>query len=199
MDSRQATELLRQSIKTVFDDTKKKLQDNVFRGHSRSISTDIEDLITIFIANVLPENYKFLLDASIHIDGKNNRPDLLIANENNKVIAMIELKSNMGYCRDATTVINEMIENHHKFFNAINLTCSFSDDEKQLVTYNQDVELFLISLTSNNCSTDNHQNNKIYATSRGVHYFNLFSGWYGGLVDKDVYGFLSTLDNIVIK
>jgi hypothetical protein len=191
-----AIDVLRNSISTVFNDTKRKLSPNIYRGHSRSISTDIEDLITIFISNVLPKNYKFLLDASIHVDGKNNRPDLLIANENNEVIAMIELKSNMGYCRDATSVINEITENHNKFFNATNLICKFSDDEQQLVTYNQDVELFLISLTSDNCSTDNHQNNKAFATSKGVNYFNLFSGWYGGLLDKDVYAFLSTLDNI---
>ncbi|MDY0214019.1 MAG: hypothetical protein RBS24_00610 [Bacilli bacterium] len=195
MNTDQAVNFLKQSIKTAFDDTKKKLQVNVFRGHSRSISTDIEDLITLFIAKVLPENYKFLLDASIHVNGKNNRPDLLIANQNNEVIAMIELKSNMGYCRDATNTINEIIENHNKFLNFNDLTCKFSDDDQQTVSYNQNVELFLVSLTSNNCSTENHQNNKIYAASKGVHYFNLFSGWYGELIDNDVIEFLNTLIN----
>lgn len=193
MDVQVAIESLKKNINQIYNGTKEKLKPNIYRGHSRTISTDIEDETTLFIANVLPDSYKFLIDASINIDGKNNRPDLLVVDDKNHVKFMIELKANMGYCRNATHVINEMIDNHHKFSKVSILTCKFSDEEVQTVIYDYNVQLFLLSFTDGNCSLENHINNKQYADQQGIYHYNLFSGWYGELRDKEIHEFVNKL------
>lgn len=138
----EAIELLIQDIHDIYNETKRKLKPNIYRGHSRSISTDIEDHISIFISSLLSSNFKLLIDPSIHTNNRGRRPDLLIANENDEVLAMVEMKANMGYCIDVRSVLNEMIDNHSTFINISSLTRKFSEDETQNVTYNNNVKLF---------------------------------------------------------
>jgi hypothetical protein len=183
-------ESLKLSIKNIYSQTKQNLRSNIYRGHSRSISSDIEDQITVFISNILPKNFKFLLDSSLNIDGKNNRPDLIVVDEDNNVKFLIELKANMGYCRNATKVIDDIRDNHEKFSKKGSLICKFSDGNQIIINYNEEVKLFLISFTDNNCSSKKHVLNKNYADQKGVHHFNLFSGWYGDLTDKEVDSFV---------
>lgn len=104
-------------IAAIHRSTKEPLNNNIYRGHSRSISTDIEDSVALLLSELLPESYSFMLDPSIYIDGKNNRPDLLVLNSEDEVIAMIEIKANMGWCRNASSVLNgifSMISNSKK-------------------------------------------------------------------------------------
>lgn len=152
----------------------------------RSISTDIEDSIAVFISNLLPETYCLILDPSIYVDGKNNRPDLLIVNDKQEVIAMIEIKANMGWCRDAQWVLKDMVENNNKFISAKTLLCEISNGENKEVSYGSNVPMFLISLTDGNCSESKHEANKNTADELGIKHYLLFSGWYGGLKDKDI-------------
>lgn len=188
---------LKESISEVFSVTKRQLKHNISRGHSRSISSDIEDNIALFISNILTEDYKIFLDPSIRVDSKNNRPDLLIIDENNHVVSMIEIKSNMGYCRVANGEIETIIANHNKFIEEGILFCKFSDAEEQVVNYNESVKLFLISLTSDNCSERNHINNKSYAEEQNVGYYNLFKGWYGELENNEVGSFVNKLHETI--
>ena len=94
-------------INTVYFKTSNKIRTNIYRGHLRSISSDIEDAIALYIANVLPTDYKIFLDSSVHVNKKNNRPDLLVVDASNNVKAMIEVKSNMGWCRNATDMARQ--------------------------------------------------------------------------------------------
>lgn len=124
---------------------------------------------------------------------KNNRPDLLVINEKNEVVAMIEIKSNMGWCRNAKDVIDNIVANDKKFQEVGMLRCEFSREDSQIVTYKDNVKLFLIALTESNCSSKKHQLNKVYAKTIKVSQFNLFSGWYDHLEDCEIEEFASEL------
>lgn len=45
-------EKLKSEIKYAYNETKKTLGDNIYRGHSRAISSDIEDGIALFISRL---------------------------------------------------------------------------------------------------------------------------------------------------
>ena len=175
-----------------YAETCKKIGVNIFRGHLRVLSTEIEDSIALFISNIMP-NHKVFLDPSIYIEEKNNRPDLLVVNENNEVVAMLEIKSNMGWCRNAKDVIDDIVTNNEKFKTAFTLRCEFSREQSQTVTYKDNVKLFLIALTDGNCSIRQHQLNKAYAKTTNVLQFNLFSGWYDCLKNCEIEEFSKEL------
>lgn len=191
MDVKKAIEELKEYVANAFESTKAKLGSNIYRGHLRSISTDIEDGIALFVSKILPD-CKLFLDASIHVGGKNNRPDLMVVDKNDKVVAIIEIKANMGWCRDAKKVLDGICENNTKFANAGTLCCKFSNDDKQSVTYGNDVKLFLISLTGENGSS-NLESNRNYAKSVNVFHFNLFWGWYYDLREFEIEDFANEL------
>ena len=196
-------EELKTYIKNKYEETRQVVEGNkgseIYRGHSRSLSTDIEDAIAIFISKLLP-TCKVFIDPSINVGGKNNRPDILIIDKNNKTIGMIEVKSNMGWCRNASDVIAK-IEQNNKDFSDKFLRCEFSEnnnkaknkEEPKIVQYGNDVKLFLVSFTKDNCSIKKHDNNKEDAKKANVSYFTLFSGWYGSLVDSDINKFAEEL------
>ncbi|MBQ7906622.1 MAG: hypothetical protein IJ309_01465 [Clostridia bacterium] len=187
-----AVNKLKDDIKAAHDNTTKKIVNNIFRGHLRSISTDIENCIALFVSSLLPEHTLFL-DPSIYVNKKNHRPDLLILDKNNTVKAMIEIKANFGWCRRVNSVIDKMIENHRLFAENSMLDCSFSKEETATIKYSDNVKLFLISCTSENCSSKNHSANSNYAKSNNVFCFNLFSGWYDSLTSLDVNEFAKEL------
>lgn len=186
MELNNAIDKLKKYISEVYQNTGSKIGTNIYRGHLRSISTDIEDGIAIFISDILPKDYKIFLDSSVHVDGKKNRPDLLVIDGNNNVKAMVEIKANMGWCRDASVVIDDIILNDSKFKTIRVLNCEFSRESNQVIFYNENVKLFLISLTDKNCSMKNHEANKLYASNLDVFQFNLFSGWYESLSNCEI-------------
>lgn len=189
MELEYAIEKLKKYITDIYQNTGSKIGTNIYRGHLRSISTDIEDGIAVFISDIMPSNYKIYLDSSIHIDGKKNRPDLLVIDENNNVNAMIEIKANMGWCRDASEVIDDILISDSKFKEQKVLTCEFSREENQEIFYGENVKLFLVALTDGNCSARNHEANKLYAAKLDVFQFNLFSGWYESLINCEIEDF----------
>lgn len=192
MEIENAIKILKHNIKDIYNKTRKKIGNNIYRGHLRSISTDIEDKIAIFVSNLLP-NCKIFLDASIHINNKTHRPDLFILNDKNKVVAMLEIKSNMGWCRNASKVIDSMISNDKLFKKEKTLYCEFSNNDKQCVDYNKKIKLFLVSLTKWNCSDKNHEYNKKYAVKKEVSFYNLFDGWYDSLTDYEIKKFVNDI------
>ncbi len=197
-------EELKTYIKNKYEETRQVVEGNkgseIYRGHSRSLSTDIEDAIAIFISKLLP-SCKVFIDPSISIGGKKHRPDILIIDKNNETIGMIEVKSNMGWCRNASDVIANIKQNNIDFSDNTPLRCEFSEknnedmnkEEPKIVKYGNDVKLFLVSFTKDNCSDKKHDNNKDKAIKANVSYFTLFSGWYGSLVDCDIYKFAEEL------
>lgn len=197
MNKEEAIKCLKNYIETIYTDTNKQLKTNIYRGHSRSISTDIEDAIAIFISDILPEDeYKILSDPSIYINHKNHRPDLLVINKNNEVTLLIEIKANMGWCRDASNVLNDMIKNDSIFKREIQLKCEFSKKEAITVLY-KNPKLLLVALTDGNCSKEKHLKNKDYAKSINIYQFNLFSGWYGNLSNNEISDFYDFIINNV--
>ena len=193
MKTEEAIQRLKSYIEASYAKTMEPLAPGIVRGNLRSISTDIEDGIALFVSHVLPEGHKLLLDPSIHVDGVNNRPDLLVVDESNAVRAMIEIKANMGWCRNASAVLDDIISNDAKFKTQGRLSCEFSKKETIEVSYGEGVKLFLVALTDGNCPEKKHIANKAYADSVGVHQFNLFSGWYGDLVPLDAERFAEEL------
>lgn len=187
-------------IKETYISTAKPLAHNIIRGHLRSISSDIEDGIALFISKALPQDYKLYLDPTIHIEKKGNRPDLLIVDPHEKVAAMIEIKANMGWCRDARPIIDKIIEKDTKFRSMKKLKCEFSTQDEVEVSYEEGVKLYLLSLTDLNCPAPHHESNKQYASSNTISYYNLFTGWYDSLKVKDAEVFISDLvDSIPMK
>ena len=197
MDKTTAINNLIERIAAIHKSTKEPLNNNIYRGHSRSISTDIEDSVALLLSELLPESYSFMLDPSIYVDGKNNRPDLLVLNEKNEVIAMIEIKANMGWCRNASSVLNDIVFNDKQFKEANKLWCEISNGDNREITYGEGVELFLVSLTDGNCAESRHKTNREFAESIGVKHYLLFSGWYGDLRERDVEQFADEILSLV--
>lgn len=196
MDKSIAIENLRKRIFSIYKDTREPLHNNIYRGHSRSISTDIEDSIALLFSELLPDNYCLILDPSIYVDGSNNRPDLLVINDRNEVAAMIEIKANMGWCRNASSVLNNIIDNDNQFRKAQTLLCEISNGDNLNPSYHNGVKLFLISLTDSNCPEKKHQCNKQLANSLGVSHYLLFSGWYDVLNNRDIEQLVDEILNI---
>ena len=195
MNKEEAIKGLKNYIETIYADTKKQLKTNIYRGHSRSISTDIEDAIAIFISDILHEDkYKILSDPSIYINHKKHRPDILVVDKNNEVILLIEIKAQMGYCRDASPVLNDMIKNNDMLKKEIQLECEFSKKEAITVLY-KNPKLLLVALTDGNCSKEKHIKNKDYAKSINIYQFNLFSGWYDNLSNCEISDFYDFIIN----
>lgn len=194
MDKNKIINKLKEEIKNKYDETKNAVGEKIFRGHSRCISTDIEDAIARFISKILSE-YKIFLDLSISIEGTIYRPDLLVINQKDEVVAFMEIKARMGYCRDATKVLNKMLDYDEIFGSKKNLTCKFSDKktkDKTVMYPKNKVKLFFVSLSSNNCNNHDHIKNNEYARNTNKHklvsYFTLFKGIYDDLknVDKEL-------------
>jgi len=183
---------LKSNINEIYKTTYKKLANNIYKGHLRTMSFDVEDQITIFLSKILPNGYKFFIDPQISVNKKNHRPDMLIINKDNNVVAMLEIKAQMGYCRNASWVIDKIIEYDNKFKNS-QLNCNLKVEEEpynyQAVNYGSNVKLFLISFSDWNCSAANHKNNIEYAKSKNVFYYTLFSGWYNSLENIDIEDF----------
>ena len=185
MNINESIDALNKRIKEVYYATKNHLNERIYRGHSRSISTDIEDAIALFIYDFIPNDYYLIVDPSVHVLGKTHRPDVLIVNGNNEVVALIEIKANMGWCRDARWVLNDIIEDDKAYNQASTLICKLSDDTKKEVSYGENVAKFLVALTSENSDEDKHNANKKYASSLGIRHYLLFSSWYHSLEKKD--------------
>ena len=190
-----AIELLKLQVKNTYDETLKSIGNNIYRGHSRSISTDIEDKLALFIIN-LNQEFKVFLDPSIHINKKKHRPDLLIVNSKLEVVAMIEIKANMGWCRNAEGVINNIVSNNDIFAQAGTFKCEFLNNTKYTLNYSRNVNLFLVSLTKGNCSDKNHEHNKEYVKINNVSLFNLFDGRYNSLVNYEIEAFANHIINL---
>lgn len=180
------------NIHSIYMATKKPISNNVWRGHSRSISADIEDQIALMIADSLPNGYELYLDPSVTINGRLHRPDLIIVDPNKNVSAIIEIKANMGWCRDASNVINNMVALNQSFCNAGRLTVR-TLSKVDTVTYSNTVKMFLISLTDNNCGDSAYSNNQAIANKNNIKHYCLFTGWYDNLIEKDVGLFLKDI------
>lgn len=184
---------LKYNIGKVFKDTKKSLGNNIFRGHTRSISTDVEDYIAVFISELLPKNYTIMLDPTITIGTQKRRPDLVIIDDENVLFAILEIKSNTGYCRIANHVLDSILNFKEQLSIEKNFKCQFSSGEAIEVVFSDKVKLFFVSLTDFNNNEKNHLSNKNYAETLGIHYLNLFTNWYENLKDKDIREFVELI------
>ena len=181
-----AIENARKRIADAHKITKGQLNDRVYRGHSRSISTDIEDSIALLIYDIIPNDYYLILDPSIYVNKQNHRPDLLIINGENKVVGLVEIKANMGWCRNASGVLNNLKEEDNIFKENKILKCKLSSDNSKEVNYPDDVKLFLAALTGENGGGESrHQTNKENAQALSIKHFILFDGWYDVLRNRD--------------
>lgn len=77
-----------------------------------------------------------------------------------------------------------------------NLDCEFSREKTVTVSYKDNVELFLISLTDGSCPEIEHIKNKKYASLKNVNHYLLFSGWCCDLNNKEIVNFVSKIDQL---
>lgn len=190
------TNELKDNISKVWRETKENIGDNIFRGHTRSISSDVEDAIAVFTSSVLKNKFEIYIDPSVTVNKKTNRPDFLIIKDG-KVVALAEIKSNMGYCRNATNVIDKIYEMNEIFKNAGTIKCKFSNQDSRTVEYSKGTKLLLIALTSQNGGKPaSIMKNINYAKSKDINHFLLFNGWYDNLTNRDIDQYVSNLNEI---
>lgn len=161
---------------------------HILRGHISSMSSIIEDEIAQFILKVTSKKWKIFLDSSISIKlnqkrAKTFRPDMLLLDEKGNVKAVFEIKTSMGYYRDATEVIDKLIDMHTAFIKECNLKCSFSRKGKNKslhkeAKYQKNVKCFIITYSDNACDNRHHEQNKTNARRKRIEHFVLFKGWY---------------------
>ncbi len=192
-----AIDSLKKYILQEFQKTKITIRPNLHRGHLRALSTEIEDGIAAFLLDILPEEYKVYVDASVRVGRKTHRPDILVVDENDKVKALVEVKTNMGWCRDASAEIDKILFKHNEMVSNGTITCKFSNDATVTASYENSVPVFLVAFTSENCGSSRHENNRNVAKSKNVKYYCLFSGWYGDvLTDLDIKAFAVEIQSI---
>ena len=202
MKIEQAIEILTEGVRKAYNESKQcQIAEKIYRGHSASISVNIENEVALFLQRILPKNYEFYIDPSIKID-KTHRPDILIIDNKKNVKAMIELKSNMGYYRNAEEVFNKLKYIHKIFAKKGHLKCSFSsknDIDKipsKEITYPKNVKIFLVSYTADNCHEDYHENNKKISKKNNIPYFILFKGWYDKPQEYEIKTFANEIKQI---
>lgn len=175
-----AIESLKAYIVEEFEKTKIKIRSNMVRGHLRALSTEIEDGIAAFLLDILPEGYKAYVDASVRVGKKTYRPDILIIDNKNIIKALVEVKTNMGWCRNISEEIDKILFKRNKMISEGNVTCKFSNDQTVEVFFSKDVPIYLVAFTSENCSDRRHEDNRKIANAKNVKYYRLFKGWYDG-------------------
>lgn len=196
MQQKDLVEELKNGIRDIWEETRNNIASNIIRGHSRSISTDVEDMIALFISKEFDNKVKIFIDPSITISSKTYRPDLLVI-RNDKVIALVEIKANLGWCRDASIVIEEELVTRQKVFSeADQIECKFSITKtSETVSYDDNVKMYLIALTSENGGKLEAEN-KAYAKKHGVNHYILFNGWYNNLEPREIDDFIKDLETI---
>ena len=181
---------LRKSIKTKYEQIAivDGLNSQIIRGHIPAISFIVENEITLFLNKIMKKGYLFFIDCTIG----EHRPDLIIVNEKtNQCELIIEIKSNMGYCRNIKTQIKkyleqiEWLENNCKIIYYQYIDGDRKKYEKH-IEKSRNIKMILISLTSHNCSNENHNINKKELENVEIKYFNLFDGWYNDLKENEI-------------
>ena len=193
METTEAIAKLKQYIFDRFEETKAKVGTNILRGHLRALSTEVEDGIAIFLLDILPAGYKAFVDCSVNIDSESHRPDILVLDKNNNVRFLVEVKTNMGWCRDASGELEKILHKHEHMKSVKDFVCRFSNDPEETVHYPNDVKVFLVPFTNSNSSQRKHEMNKVKASEMGIKYYILFDKWYSDLEDKDIAGFAADI------
>ena len=147
-------EMANHLVKEYKNNDKKKrkyINNGVIRKISLTMASICEDEVAYLVANILGDNYKCIVDASLsQYDSKANktknyRPDILIIkndkiNKKNILVGIIEVKAQMGYCG---------VLNPDEFKNKINILKSLDDDKRiikfsknEYKYFNKDVKCF---------------------------------------------------------
>ena len=193
METIEAITKLKKYVYDRFEETKVKEGPNIIRGHLRALSTEIEDGVAIFLLDILPEGYKAFVDCSVNIEGESHRPDILVLDESNNVRFLIEVKTNMGWCRDASGELEKILHKHEHMKSVKNFACKFSYHSEEIVHYPDDVKVYLVPFTKSNEKEKKHESNKIKASEVGIKYFKLFDKWYWNLENKDITAFAADI------
>jgi|GEM_PF-6494961 len=193
MNSKQLICGLRDNVKKAYNkelNIIKKLAEasHILRGHVSSMSSIVEDEIAQFILKATSKKWKIFLDSSVSVKRNHKRtqtfrPDLLLLDEKENVKAIFEIKTSMGYYRNAIEVIDKLIDMHTTFIKEHSIQCSFSRKGKNKplrkdAKYPKGVKCFIITYSDNACDEKYHIQNKKMAQRKGIKHFVLFKGWY---------------------
>ena len=199
----------------------------IIRGHVSSVGIFFEDEFTIFLNKIFnarrknSDKYKFYNDFSMN----GYRPDLLIE-KNGEIVALIEFKANLGYCREKAKTLHKKIDkickesqkeisftrfpkyikNAEKLFTEqIKEKMKKNEENKKSITikFNKEigsnVKKALIVLTKDNSGKKDNLDN--YKEVFKNEFYTLFSGWYYDLKNEEneikrLYKFLEEIYNI---
>jgi hypothetical protein len=74
---------------------------NILRGRSSAISSDLEDLMALFLALNNPNPCKYFTDQPIRFNGSTTKyPDIVIQEANNSINHLVDMKADTGWNRD---------------------------------------------------------------------------------------------------
>jgi hypothetical protein len=153
----------------------------IFRGRNSSISSDLEDLLALYLAKNSKDNYSYFVDQPIKVnDTKNNKyPDIILF-EKEKIFHLIDVKSDIGWHRNTMFEFceewNQIIENWKlKDFSLK------TGEEKKLISGNFDknlkLHIVIISLKNSGkkiledekAINKKLKNIRLYILSDGIH------------------------------
>ncbi len=163
---------------------------NIERHTKPIMSEFVENAVAILIDDILKgKKYKYIIDAQLSIGAKNPlRPDIIIADKNNVIYGIVEVKAQLGYVgdsysdkyKDRIKRIKNAAENGYLYIK------NKEKNIKEKYIISESFKDFIVVLMSAN-SRKLLEDNNIF---KGLDYFLLFSGkdgknhlWYDNLTE----------------
>lgn len=183
-------------------------KNKIYIGRKPSISSEVEEQITLFLSRILSDKYTFYIDCYMY----KRRPDVLVVDKDtNKCVLILEIKSCMGYYRELSNEeINSCVDLVNIFKNKDIEAFSRYDTADSNMEYvegklanpirkNNNVKFMFVVLSRASCSEVAHLSNKNRLEKHNLYYYGLFDDWYDNLQDKEIYDFIDNLKFIGLE
>ena len=165
----------------------KKIAENIFRGRSRSVSSEAEDLMAQFISKNIKRQCTYYVDQPLQFGASNivKYPDIFIL-ENDKTIShLIDIKLDVGWNRDA--MLDFCGIRHREVIKVLGKTTQFNTKnemggriENKNIRFSENLTYNILLLSKENAKKgllDEHyaqilnkyRNIKLYILSEGIH------------------------------
>ena len=74
---------------------------HIHRGRSRSISSELEDLLALYLAKNNPTPCEYYTDQQVRFGGRTRYPDIIVQQSDGTINDLIDVKSDIGWKRDS--------------------------------------------------------------------------------------------------
>jgi hypothetical protein len=158
MEDKMEYEKLIQEIISLYHKARNSLypHERIFRGESRSISSETEDLFAKYLIEFLPADIKLFINQTITTGSKEARlrvkPDIIVV-RHNKIKTILDLKMDLGYKRnefpkywdERDALIPKMRRRLFSFFQKRG-----SDKSPQFLEFSEKAKLFFVIISDQN-------------------------------------------------